>query len=115
MLLSDMNGDSALHWAAYKGFPGLMQVYFRRFGGFSIATFFVLLELKNWRICRLFLACFDFFSDIKGFNIRQKCVNCSLDADLLWVRSPEAGQLWLIAPSPGLHLGQSGRGEAPLR
>ena len=54
-----MNGDSALHWAAYKGFPGLMQVYFRRFGGFSIATFFVLLELINWRICRLFLACFD--------------------------------------------------------
>jgi len=24
--VSDMNGDSALHWAAYKGFPGLMQV-----------------------------------------------------------------------------------------
>ena len=21
-----MNGDSALHWAAYKGFPGLMQM-----------------------------------------------------------------------------------------
>ena len=24
--LTDMNGDSALHWAAYKGFPSLMQV-----------------------------------------------------------------------------------------
>jgi len=24
--LTDMNGDSALHWAAYKGFPGLMQM-----------------------------------------------------------------------------------------
>ena len=23
--LTDMNGDSALHWAAYKGFPSLMQ------------------------------------------------------------------------------------------
>ena len=22
-----MNGDSALHWAAYKGYPGLMQVH----------------------------------------------------------------------------------------
>ena len=110
-----MNGDSALHWAAYKGFPGLMQVYFRRFGGFSIGTFFALLELKNWRSFRLFLAFFDFFSDIKRIQNREKCANFSLDADLLWVRSPEAGQLWLVAPSPGLHLGQSGRGEAPLR
>jgi hypothetical protein len=25
-VIADMNGDSALHWAAYKGFPGLMQV-----------------------------------------------------------------------------------------
>ena len=24
--LTDMNGDSALHWSAYKGFPALMQV-----------------------------------------------------------------------------------------
>ena len=24
--LTDMNGDSALHWAAYKGFPSLMQM-----------------------------------------------------------------------------------------
>ena len=24
--LTDMNGDSALHWAAYKGFPALMQM-----------------------------------------------------------------------------------------
>lgn len=24
--LTDINGDSALHWAAYKGFPGLMQM-----------------------------------------------------------------------------------------
>jgi len=23
---ADMNGDSALHWAAYKGYPALMQV-----------------------------------------------------------------------------------------
>ena len=23
--LTDMNGDSALHWSAYKGFPALMQ------------------------------------------------------------------------------------------
>ena len=26
MYALDMNGDSALHWAAYKGFPGLMQM-----------------------------------------------------------------------------------------
>ena len=24
--LTDMNGDSALHWSAYKGFPSLMQM-----------------------------------------------------------------------------------------
>ena len=24
--LTDMNGDSALHWAAYKGYPSLMQM-----------------------------------------------------------------------------------------
>ena len=40
-----MNGDSALHWAAYKGFPGLMQMLI--YSGFDP-------QKPGWDVCKTF-------------------------------------------------------------
>ena len=49
------------------------------FCGFSPATFTQLLAFKVWRIYRLFLDCFDFFSDTKRVQyrtIKSACCDC---------------------------------------
>ena len=42
--LTDMNGDSALHWSAYKGFPALMQA-----SSFSSKAIFLDSKIFNFR------------------------------------------------------------------
>ncbi len=42
--IEDHNGDTCLHWAAYKGFPDLTRLLI---GNFRISNIFVIFEINS--------------------------------------------------------------------